>query len=236
MACNLIVRLPAQIRELAIRKSWFEERERLLAEARDIDRIDSKADFERAGSILAAIIRSVSSVDSMRAKLAAPFLQAARTIKDAADAAKAPLEKARDCLRIKLARYAEAERRRRESARLKAYAVREAAEEEYAAAQRCAVEEFRSESVVYNPPLPPEPPKRPAAFLKTASVSVRARLEYAVSDESQLPRELLSPDKARIRAWIDSNRESLRERLKADPSFTPVPGLSLKLSTEVLPR
>jgi hypothetical protein len=236
MNTNLIVKLPPLIRELAIRRSWFEERDGLLAKASSFNRISSRESFETAGATLSAISRSIEIVDAMRMKLAAPFLQAAKTIKAAADSAKAPLEEARATLRAKLSVYADKERGRKETARLRALAVRESAVEEYGRVQLLSVERFGSQTTLFNPPLPPEPPKRPAPFPKAESVAVRANLRFEIADESQVPREFLSPDKSKIREWLNLNREDLRERLRENPSASPLPGIVFKLETEVVPR
>ena len=236
MQTNLLVKLPTLVRQISIRKSWFEERDRLVSEAEAIRKISSESDFEKAGAILAALSRSMSIVDSMRAKLAAPFLLAAKTIKAAADSAKAPLETARNALRAKLAAYADSERKRKESARRRAFAARKAAAENFKRLQQIAIEDFASETTLFNPPLPPEPSKAPASFPKAGSVAVRATLKFEIADEGKLPRCLLSPDKAKIASWLELNRDSLRTRLREDPAYSPLPGIAFKLVTEVVPR
>ena len=236
MQTNLLVKLPPLVREISIRKNWFEERERLLADAASVRRVGSKAEFERAGAILSALSRSVNTVDAMRTKLATPFLVAAKTIKAAADSAKEPLEKARGVLRAKLSTYADSERKRKEATRLRAFATREAAEEEFRRVQQIALDSFASDTTLFNPPLPPDPQRKPASFPKAESVAVRSKLVFEIGDETKLPRGLLSPDKAKITAWIDINRDSLRERLKAEPGYSPLPGIVFKLVTEVIPR
>jgi hypothetical protein len=236
MTNEVLINLPVLARRLAIRRDWFSSRDALLAEARSVERIASKAEYERFGRVLASLSNMISTVETMRLRLSAPFLQAAKTIKAASDSAKAPLEAAREVLRRKLSTYAESERRRRENARRKAWRVRETALDDYKKLEKIACVEFGSRSEVYNPPLPPEPPKKEAPYLKAESVAVRSRLVYEISEPEKLPREMLAPDKAKIAAWLELNRESLREALKADPAYSPMPGLRFKLVAEVVPR
>jgi len=215
-AKELAIRIPAQPRRISIRQSWLEERDRLLKQALSLPAIDTKEGFDRGGEILSAIGSAIDAVESMRVRVSKPFLMAAKAIKAASDAACEPLLEAKASLRAKLASFACDERRK---AALEA--KRKARETPKSQRKSFCPIRFRRE------PYP-----------KSANVSVVSKLVYEIRDESLLPRELLSPDKTKIRAWLDANRGRLKASLAnaqayEDPS---APGLRLRLSAEIARR
>jgi len=216
VSSTLAIRLPASPKGVAIKRSWLEERDRLLAQASSLPGVDSMESFERGGEILSAIGSAIDAVEAMRIRISKPFLMAAKAIKTASDAACAPLVEAKASLRTRLARFACEERRR-----AIAYARRAASKR-----PKCETRSFSPFKT------------RLAPYPKSASVSVVSKLVYEIRDEGLLPRELLSPDKSKIRAWLDANRERLRASLAKSPASgdSLTPGLRLRLSTDVIRR
>lgn len=67
---------------------------------------------------------------------------------------------------------------------------------------------------------------------------IKRKISFSVLVEQKVSREFLRVDEAKVRAWINANKTSLMEKLEENPmeGLGAVPGLMLKMETEVISR
>ena len=237
MAANLLIRLPSVSPEVTIGKDWFIERDELLAEAGTLEHISDENSFKKGAGLLSGITKTSNKLEKMRRDFSKPLNEALKTIKKASDSARAPLESAKKELKSKLSTYADEQFHRYESeqAELQDRKKECAEKEEYF--KELAKDEFGdSDTELFNPSFVEYETGavRPGA----ENVAIKSTLSFEVACPAEVPREFLSVDEKKIRLWLNLHSNEIKQKLKESPeySLSLIPGIRLKLETDIVSR
>lgn len=210
---------------------WTRSRDSLLAEARLISRVADAHDFEVAGEIQARGTKLVKKLEAARKEVTGPLDDLKRQImakekelrKDI-DAEVSRIRELTSAYATEQARKAEEERRMIEAAE------RKAAEMQVAAEAAKAADPFG-----FNAPTQPvATPLIPTSTVQTAHSSsnrVVEKWDFSVYDANAVPRDFLSVDEAKIRAFLSAKKS---EGYKHDQIA--IPGVKISATMQVYSR
>lgn len=207
--------------------AWLAEREDLVQRATAIAAVDSQESFETAGEVQTLITKAVKRLETERKAVTSPLDDLKKRIMAEEKRLAAPLNE--QLARIKamntayateLARRAEAERREQE--RVEALAAEAAA-----AAEESDPFGFNGAQAVQAP----TPTSVAMAMPRTSSNRMVEHWDFEVVDANAVPRELLSVDECKVRAFLNARRA---EGYKADQIA--VPGIRITATMQVQAR
>lgn len=211
MANEVITVNPADI-ETA---DWLARRAELVERGKSITSVGSDDELETAGKFETDCKKLVKKLADIRKKLTAPLDEAKKELMAKEKALVAPLVNAQTRVNAlttayanMLAQKAENERLARETAEREA-AERALAEEEAARAKAEADAAFGLPPAETPPPAQPPPTPLPAVTTtgpRTTSNRFVEKWDFAVTDANAVPRELCSPDPAKIRAVLAAKK------------------------------
>lgn len=235
-----VIALPAIPQDVAIAPEWIRRRDELLTQATAIKEVSTQAEFDVAEAALKRVTKAGTELESLRKRLAEPFLEAQRSIKAVADRAVAPLEAEKVRLKKVVGDYVvrvEAENRRRHEEAAAAALEAQRREEEARAredeARRKRDEEIASgQSTPFDDP-PPEAGALPSVVPAPAPVvevpivrsmtNVRKVWKHQVVDGTKVPRQFCEPSDRILREAV---RNGARD----------IPGVRIWEETEVSAR
>ena len=210
MANEVITVNPADI-EAA---DWIAKRDNLIALEKTIKSVGSDAELEVAGKFETDCKKLVSKLERIRKEITGPLDEAKKAIMAKEKSLAKPLVEAQarvnkltTAYANMLAQKAEEERLAREAAEREA-AERALAEEDAARAQAEANAMFG----ITDAPAPapaPTPAPLPAVTTTGPHTSSNRFVEkwaFTITDQNAVPRELCSPDEAKIRAFMAANK------------------------------
>ena len=198
--------------------AWMQERDSVLGQASAVEKVSSAEEFAAAGRLMTACKKLTNELDKYRREMTAPLDAVKKDIMAQQKQLAATLETQAARLRELCNAYATEQAAKRAAAER---AAREA-EAEAALAAQDAQALFGGAAAV--PQLQPVvPDKLRADDVRTVSV-----INYQVTDPSLLDRKFLSPDDAKIRAFIASLRAS-----ETDPETVREPGLLIYKTVRV---
>lgn len=237
MANNLMIRLPELKSEVQISKDWFEERDVLISEASMISAVDNSEDFNLGALILNKITKTSNNLEKMRKALAKPFNDSLRLIKTASDKARQPLEEAKSELKSKLADYANRQALQYDTEEKILEEMKKENSQKEKFLTELATKEFGCTDTELFNTIEPDI-ENTVEKAKASTVAVKTKISFEISDEDKIPREFLSPDETKIRAWINLNRHIIIENIKQDEGYAAdtIPGLKLKMETDITAR
>ena len=233
MANEVITVNPADI-EAA---DWMAKRAELIERGKTITSVNSEEELEVAGKFETDCKKLVKKLADIRKGITGPLDDAKKEIIAKEKALAAPLVGAQTRVNglttayaNMLAQKAEEERLAREAAEREA-AERALAEEDAARAQAEANAAFGLPDG--GTPTPPPPPVVPLPTVTTTGPHTSSnrfveKWDYAITDQNAVPRELCSPDPAKIRAFMAAKKA---EGYKA--SQITVAGLKITSSVQV---
>lgn len=211
MANEIITVNPAEI-EAA---DWLAARQALVDQAQAITSVANDEELEVAGAFETKCKKLVKKLETIRKGITGPIDEAKREIMAKEKELARPLVEAQKRVNVmttayanELARRAEEERLAREAAEREA-AERALAEEEAARAQAEANAAFGITDAPVAPPPPVAPAPLPAVTTTgphTTSNRFVEKWSFTVTDANAVPRELCSPDDAKIRALLAAKK------------------------------
>ena len=185
---------------------WIATRDSLIAKAKEIVQVTNEQEFEAAGAIQSQGTKLVNKLERIRKDVTAPLDEIKKDIMAQEKALRKDIEA--EVVRIKnlttayateQARKAEEERRRIEEAE------RKAAEAQVAAEAAAAADPFGFNA----PAAPVAQPLIPQATVKKAHSSsnrVVEKWDFTILDEGAIPRQFLSVDESKIRAFLNAKK------------------------------
>lgn len=194
---------------------WMAKRAELLKRAESIVSVNSDAELEVAGKFETDCKKLVSKLETIRKGITAPLDEAKkllmakqRELADPLVKAQTNVNKLTTAYANMLAKKAEEERLAREAAEREA-AERALAEEEAARAQAEANAAFGLPDG--GTPTPPPPPVVPLPTVTTTGPHTSSnrfveKWDFVITDANAVPRELCSPDPAKIRALMAAKK------------------------------
>lgn len=222
-----------QVRTTIEAADWVARRDALVAAAKAVVSVDDNAAFERTGELLAKGGKLVRELEAERKRVTAPLDEIKKSVMAREKALRRDLESEVGRLKTlasgyatEQARLAEEERRRIEEAE------RRAAEAQVAADAARASDPFGFNAPA-TPPAAPAPlvPAPTVQRAHSAANRVVERWTFEVTDASAVPRELLSVDDAKVRAFLNAKKA---EGYRADQLV--VPGLRISATMQVCGR
>lgn len=206
---------------------WLSTRNTLLVSAAAVTAVENDAALDDAGRIEARIKKSLKELETERKAFTAPIDEVKKQIMAKEKSLAAPLKTELDRIHAMTVAYATECNRRVEAERR----AREAAEAAAAEAQAAAEE---TDPFGFNGPVPAPavPPPAPAPQMpRTSSNRFVEKWDFTVVDERAVPRELLSVDERKVRAFLAARKA---EGYKADQ--VSVPGLRISATVQVYSR
>lgn len=237
MQKDLIIHLPDVSSPVIIQASWIAMRDRLVEDAGAFPTITDEDEYELASEVLQKITKANAELEAMRKKLANPFQSAGKLIKNTADAAREPLEKAKENLKSALAHYAVEQRRKAEEERNRIKQAEKKAAEKLSAERRKLEESglvHKDEPIVL-PVIPKTQPqiKEP----KASTTRISEHIEWTVADLELIPEEFKSFDRKKLNAWVKMKQDTLKEKLSKGSDGTDIlPGIRFTIETSVASR
>lgn len=211
MANEVITVNPADIEA----EDWLAKRAELIERGKAITSVSTEAELEVAGKFETDCKKLVKKLGDIRKGITGPLDEAKKEIMAKEKQLAAPLIGAQTRVNglttayaNMLAKKAEAERLAREAAEREA-AERALAEEEAARAQAEANAAFGLTPAETTPPAPPPPMPLPAVTTTgphTSSNRFVEKWDFTITDANAVPRELCSPDPAKIRALMAAKK------------------------------
>lgn len=178
--------------KITIQGDWIAERDQLLAESQSIQVSDQQS-YTNAEFTLKKITKHSNELEKKRKEFAAPFLDASKEIKALADQERSDLEDEKARLKkimIKWIDIQEAKRKKEEEA-----------------AARLAAAEAEKDPFGDGANVPAEPvTSEPKKFAS----SKRTVYAFDVVNPNLVPREFCSPDDAKIRAYVNENKDAAK--------------------------
>ena len=180
---------------------WIATRDSLIAKAKEIVQVTNEQEFEAAGAIQSQGTKLVNKLERIRKDVTAPLDEIKKDIMAQEKALRKDIEA--EVVRIKQlttayateqARKAEEERRRIEEAE------RKAAEAQLAAEEAAAADPFGFNA----PAAPVAQPLIPQAH--SSSNRVVEKWDFTILDEGAIPRQFLSVDETKIRAFLNAKK------------------------------
>ena len=194
---------------------WMAKRAELLKRAESIVSVNSDAELEVAGKFETDCKKLVSKLETIRKGITAPLDEAKkllmakqRELADPLVKAQTNVNKLTTAYANMLAKKAEEERLAREAAEREA-AERELAEQDAARAQAEANAMFGISAPAPAPAPVPPPAPLPAITTtgpRTSSNRFVEKWAFTITDQNAVPRELCSPDEAKIRAFMAAKK------------------------------
>lgn len=193
---------------------WMAQRDKLIAQAATITSVSSDEELEIAGKFETDCKKLVKKLETIRKGITSPLDEAKKTIMAKEKELAAPLVKAQKNVNEKTTAYANELARRAEAER----AAREAAERELAeralAEEESARQQAEANAMFGLPETPVAPAPSPAVPLPavtttgphTSSNRFVEKWDFAITDMNAVPRELCSPDPAKIRALLQAKK------------------------------
>ena len=195
----------AEVKTSIQASDWIATRDSLIAKAKEIVQVTNEQEFEAAGAIQSQGTKLVNKLDRIRKDITAPLDEIKKDIMAQEKALRKDIEA--EVVRIKQlttayateqARKAEEERRRIEEAERKAA-------EAQVAAEAAAADPFGFNA----PAAPVAQPLIPQATVKKAHSSsnrVVEKWDFTILDEGAIPRQFLSVDESKIRAFLNAKK------------------------------
>lgn len=190
--------------------AWIAERDEMVAFAKGIAAVANDADLEVAGEIQTKMSKALKKLEAQRKAITAPLDDAKKQVMAQEKKLAAPLNEQLARLKAlntayatEVARRVEAERREQE--RLE----REAAEASVAAAESDPFG-FNGEAAA---PIAPVPVMPTTAMPRTSANRFVEKWGFEVTDANAVPREFLSVDEQKVRAFLAAKKA---EGYKAD--------------------
>lgn len=206
MANEVITVNPADI-ETA---DWLARRAELVERGKSITSVGSDGELETAGKFETDCKRLVKRLADIRKALTAPLDEAKKELMAKEKALAAPLVSAQTRVNALTTAYANMLAQKAENERLaRETAERALAEEEAARAKAEADAAFGLPPAETPPPAQPPPTPLPAVTTtgpRTTSNRFVEKWDFAVTDANAVPRELCSPDPAKIRAVLAAKK------------------------------
>ena len=227
-------------------KEWLAKRDNTVAQAKAITKVTNDEELEIAGKIETSCKKQAKALSEIRLKLTRPLDEAKKTIMEREKELVKPLNdeqtrinKLTTAYATELARKAEEERRRREEAERAAAEAQLAAEQ---AAQEAAEKAAQANAAfgIASAPVPatpaPVPPAVPLPTITTTGPHTSSnrfveKWDFTIVNANAVPRELCSPDEAKIRALLATKKA---EGYKADQ--IKIEGVSITSSMKVYAR
>lgn len=213
--------------------AWLATRSDLLADASSVVAVNGDAELEFAGKVEAGIKKALKKLETERKAVTAPLDEAKKAVMAKEKELAAPLQK--ELTRInamttayatEVARRVEAERREQERRE------REAAEAALAAEEAAAADPFGFNGASPAQAVAPEPvPVATTAMPRTSANRFVEKWDFKVFDERSVPREFLSVDERKIRAFLAAKKA---EGYKADQIT--VAGINIFATMQVYSR
>lgn len=210
---------------------WIAERDALVAKAKDVKNVTNADEFESAGAIQAKGQKLIKKLENTRKEVTGPLDEIKKQIMAQEKAMRkdietevARIQRLTSAYATEQARKAEEERRRIEEAE------RKAAEAQVAAEAAAAADPFGFNA----PAAPVVTPVIPVATVhKAHSTSNRVveKWDFTVVDANAVPREFLSVDETKIRAFLQAKKA---EGYKADQVV--INGLKISATMQVYSR
>ncbi len=221
--------LPKMGGAIAINAEWIAQRDALVSAASGII-VENDMQYGVACDLLNKITKCSSGMEKLRKELTEPYLSAQSKIKQLADDARVPLEKAKDALQRKLSPYAKAQRKREHEERL---AAERAAAEESAriAAENAEAKEILGESAPAQEVVHVVAPVERRAV--SGAAKVVTRIEWSVVDIERVPRAFLMVDPRLVNQFRDAHAELITKQIEDNGGCDAVPGIAFKLETKV---
>jgi hypothetical protein len=204
-------------------QEWAEKRDRLILLAQEhlSQGITDETTLNESVKTQSALTKHIKVLNESRLTLTRKIDAVSASIRNQESELIADAVNAKNALRSANSSYVQAERARAE--RERAEQERRIAEEQ-AAREEAAAKYFGSAAQAQEVAPPPPPPPKP----KLSAGRIVKRHKHEITDENALPRELLSPDPQKIRAYI-KYLVSLGKPLD-------VPGLRITEITDVMSR
>lgn len=194
------------------RATWMDARDKALAAAMAIAEVKDDATFAAAGDAIEALGKLRKELETERKKVTAPLDYMKKQVMKQEKELAAGIEEARERLRAAAGAYAtarEAERQRQIEARAEAAAQDEMALDAFGGT-------LAQPQVVVDP------------RLKADAVRTVTVWDFEITDETKLDRKFLSPDMAKIRAFVQFAKTQ-----GMDPAAIMEPGLRISKTVRV---
>ena len=220
-------------------KDWLDRRDALLEAGKAITQVTDDAELEVAGKFETDAKRHIKALSAIRMNLTRPLDEAKKEICAKEKELVRLLEEAQKRVNAMTTAYANEIRRRQEEERRAAEAAERAAAEAALAAEEAQEQAAKANALFgldvaampAQAPIVPVPVARVTAGPHTSSNRFVERWEFAVTDANAVPRELCSPDPAKIRAFMQAKKA---EGYRADQIA--VAGLRFSASMQVYGR
>jgi vacuolar-type H+-ATPase subunit H len=237
-----VIKLPSIPSEISIAPDWLTTRAEIIEAASAVTGIETSADFDAAGELLRRITKTSNAMERFRKDMTAPLTEASRVVKKAADAAREPLENAKQRVQQLLNAYAAEQQRKAEEERRRIEAEQRRAVEEQLAKQQA--EREAATELGFDEPDEPEPePEVPAIIpqvdrARADAVRVQESIDWEIVDEGAIPRVFLMLDPRRVNGFVAQHKDRIRELLKEQPDEAAklVPGIRFRIETKVISR
>lgn len=193
-------------------KDWATKRDTTLAHAKTVEKIDNNNDLELATDVLKYAKKLVKFVESKRKEITSVLDDAKKKLMSEEKSTVMSLNEEINRLNKLVTDYANEQARKAEEERLRREAAERAAAEAALAAEEAAqaAQQFGfpapANAVASEPVLTPVVAAPTVERAKSSSASFTEVWNYEVLDANAVPRELCSPDPAKIKAFMASKK------------------------------
>ena len=233
----VVIQLPVFQREIAIPAEWLAKRDALIAESVAIATVTTKAEYDRATAVLAAITSEDNGIEKKRLAFTKPFSDAAKEIKAKVDEACQGLRDNKTRLKaISGDWYMKDQARIRREAAEADRIERERIEAELAKAQ---AEADAAEALGFDAVTPPVIEERPTPVElapTNAHTRVPMRVSFELVDEAKVPRSFMMFDPRKANEYIRLNKEDIQKRVENGEADGIVAGLRFTVRPDVQGR
>lgn len=209
---------------------WTSARDALLTEAKTIAQVTNESEFEEAGAIQSRGTKLIKKLENARKEVTSPIDDLKKAIMAKEKELRRDIEAEVNRIKALNSAYATEQARKAEEERRRI----EEAEREAAEAQVAAEAAAQNDPFGFNAPVNTATPFIPTATVQMAHSSSNRVVEhwdFTVIDTSAIPREFLSVDESKIRAFLNLKKS---EGYKADQIA--VPGLKISATMRVHSR
>jgi hypothetical protein len=214
---------------------WVARRDAVVSRAAAIISVSSDQDLEVSGKAQTEMTKSLKELERARMDITRQIDSVKKGFMDQEKELAAPILAELDRIKSLNTRYAtekmraaEESRKREEAERMAAYEREQAAKNDVETKARAL---FGSSVIVapqVQPPAPAQPVQPMAQAPRTSSNSFVETWKFEVMDVRVIPREFMSPDDAKIRSWLNSQKT-----MGADLAALVVPGVRLYKEAQV---
>lgn len=245
----LTIILPDVSSQVTIAADWFAKRDELLAAAGAVRVVNTADACDQAGEFIRKLGKLAKALEDQRKQITDPFLKAQKLIKTKADEALAAVGAETERLKAQVAEFAARQQQQADERARQAEAARRAEIERQVADLEAAnaanqqqadkeAELLGTDPAVFQPPpaivVPEAAPV--VAAPKIDGVRVSQALTFEVVNPDEVPRRFLCVDTHAIRMDLLAHKDEYMARLKDDPSWTPAPGVVVRIETKVASR